>query len=659
MSPRGKERRLFGKYDLIAKLASGGMGEIYLARLVGVAGFEKLVVIKRVLPHLVGSEKFTIMLLDEARIAARLSHPNICQVHELGEVDGEYYIAMEYMEGVALLELFRRVAKQGGKSDVRVVAGIIAQACEGLHAAHELLDRNGQPTNLVHRDISPSNIFITAAGAVKILDFGIAKTPDKQAQTRTGAIKGKWAYMSPEQVLGKTLDRRSDIFSLGIVLFEALTLRRLYRRKSEYLTCRAITEFDAPPALRYRSDLPRPLAAVIAKALSRNTDERFATAREMSKALTAALGSLGGPASLSEVAELVDEEFRDELAERRAFVQNITADAPPGAGDPERPSLPVLPHSPADTSIASSPDLELTIEDPLADNAAGDAFDSSVPTATSQHTPGYVARASGLALPLTSPPTVTSEKWTYAPERSSTASQPDANRPSSEHLGEPFFEPPGEGRAESSVERVPEPAQAGVERAASYAGDAPRARRASPMLWIVAVLVIAGAGGVGAYFAFRPPAAQTPSVVVYASDIDTEDAGTPADGATTMVGVDGGATPDGGATQVAHTSSRKRRTSSRRSKRDRYAKAMRRSRKPLGACLDKHAVDVQGTPNLRVEVDIATSGKVSSLRVLPRAVAATALGACIRNVIRAVEFGKHDDPVTATFPLSIKRTRSR
>ncbi|HWN68132.1 MAG TPA: serine/threonine-protein kinase, partial [Haliangium sp.] len=198
---RQAERTAFGKYTLIARLATGGMGEIFLARLQGVAGFEKIVVIKRVLPHLAGEDRFIAMLLDEARIAARLSHPNICQVQELGEVEGEYYIAMEYLEGVTMADLLRRLSKQGQVMDPRVVVAMVTQACEGLHAAHELVDRNGQPTNLVHRDVSPSNVFITTAGMVKLLDFGIAKTPDRLSRTRTGAVKGKWAYMSPEQIL--------------------------------------------------------------------------------------------------------------------------------------------------------------------------------------------------------------------------------------------------------------------------------------------------------------------------------------------------------------------------------------------------------------------------------------------------------------------------
>jgi serine/threonine protein kinase len=344
-SIRQAERTAFGKYTLIARLAMGGMGEIFLARLQGVAGFEKLVVIKRVLPHLAGEDRFIAMLLDEARIAARLSHPNICQVQELGEVEGEYYIAMEYLEGVTLADLLRRLSKAGQVMDPRISVAMVTQACEGLHAAHELVDRSGQPTGLVHRDVSPSNVFITTAGMVKILDFGIAKTPDRLSRTRTGAVKGKWAYMSPEQILRQPLDRRSDIFSLGIVLFESLTGWRLFHHPSEYQICRAITETDAPSIRKFQPALPELLAQVVATALSRDPAQRYATAREMSKALLDASVTLGGMASLAHVAEMVTSNFTKELAERHAFVERADASAEhdPAAGEKAASSLPVAP----------------------------------------------------------------------------------------------------------------------------------------------------------------------------------------------------------------------------------------------------------------------------------------------------------------------------
>jgi serine/threonine-protein kinase len=310
----------FGKYTLIAKLATGGMGEIFLAKLTGAAGFEKLVVIKRLLPHLVEDRHFVTMLLDEARIAARLSHPNVCQVFDLGEVSGQYYIAMEYLEGVPCSQLLRRSRNDDELLEVPLAAGLLIQVCDGLHHAHQLCDAEGEPVGLVHRDVTPSNVFATVTGMVKVLDFGVAKSRDAQARTHTGALKGKYAYMSPEQVQAEELDRRSDIFSLGIVLFELLTTRRLFWRESEYKMFQAIAEEPIPDVRDFRADVPAPLAAVVKKALSRDRDGRFATAAEMGAAVAAAMAPLGGVAPAAAVAEHVLRRFDDQIRERRELV---------------------------------------------------------------------------------------------------------------------------------------------------------------------------------------------------------------------------------------------------------------------------------------------------------------------------------------------------
>src|SRR6185295_16849576 len=230
----------FGKYGLVARLATGGMAEIFLARLQGVAGFEKLVCIKRILPHLARDKQFVAMFLDEARIAARISHPNVCQVFELGEIEGSYYIAMEYLEGVPL-SCFRRRDYDHDPPDPRLIAGIAVQACEALHHAHQLKNPDGSVMEVVHRDVSPQNLFVTVDGVVKVLDFGIAKIQDATIKTTTGAIKGTHAYMAPEQLRGQRVDRRTDVFALGIVMWETLIGRHLFRRETEFLTFQAIT----------------------------------------------------------------------------------------------------------------------------------------------------------------------------------------------------------------------------------------------------------------------------------------------------------------------------------------------------------------------------------------------------------------------------------
>ena len=186
-----------GRYELLARLATGGMGEIFLARMEGAAGFEKLFVVKRILPHLADDQRFRQMLIAEARLASKLSHANICQVYELGETDGQLYIVMEYLEGVTLLPLLRKQSKLQGQLDFGFVGGVIQQATDALHYAHELVDRSGESLGIVHRDVTPSNIFLTESGVAKVLDFGIAKVKDASANTQTGPVKGKYAYSAP------------------------------------------------------------------------------------------------------------------------------------------------------------------------------------------------------------------------------------------------------------------------------------------------------------------------------------------------------------------------------------------------------------------------------------------------------------------------------
>ena len=297
-----------GRYELLGKLASGGMGEIHLARLAGDGGFERLVVVKRLLPELVADEQFVAMFLDEARIAGRLSHPNVCEVHELGRDGTDYFIAMPYLEGVAVADLL------SSPQDPRLVSAIVAQAAEGLHHAHELRGKDGEPLGLVHRDVSPSNLMVTTAGVVKVLDFGIAKVRGATARTEVGTIKGKYAYMSPEQVRGDDLDRRSDIFALGAIAWELATGQRLFKRPSDFLSAKAILEEPIPR-------VTGPLADVIARALERDRDARYPTARELATAITAA----APPMDAAGIAAVISADHARELSEQRTRQLRVLA----------------------------------------------------------------------------------------------------------------------------------------------------------------------------------------------------------------------------------------------------------------------------------------------------------------------------------------------
>jgi len=359
--PEAAPTRL-GRYELVARIASGGMGEIFLARLEGAAGFEKLFVIKRILPHLADDVRFRAMLIAEARIASVMTHANLCQVYELGETEGQLYIVMEYLEGVTALPLLHKMSKEGRPLDLGLVSGVIQQAIDGIHYAHELKDRAGEYLGIVHRDVTPSNIFLTDAGIVKILDFGIAKVKDASAHTQTGTVKGKYAYMSPEQLRGGAIDRRADVFALGIVLFEMLGLRRLFQRKTDYLTFRAVMEQPIPDVRHYRPDCPAQLAAVLARALDRDPANRFATARQLGSAVLEAASPVKRAWTQGEIGDFVSANFAQDLQKRGA--QIATAVGVAGVGTPV--PVPVIsePEGPPDNETEDEfPPVDSTVSD--------------------------------------------------------------------------------------------------------------------------------------------------------------------------------------------------------------------------------------------------------------------------------------------------------
>jgi eukaryotic-like serine/threonine-protein kinase len=286
-----------GRYELVKKLATGGMGEVWLARHTGPVGFEKLVVLKTLLPHLKEDQEFVNMFFDEARIAAVLSHPHIAQIFDLGEDKGEYFIAMEYVPGVSLRDALVLGAETNRPMPLALKCRVIADAAAALDFAHQAKTPSGQPLDLIHRDVSPQNILIGFDGQVKLIDFGVAKAANKLVRTATGIIKGKYAYMSPEQAYGKPLDGRSDVFGLGIVFWEILCMTRLFKRESETDTLQAVVGADILPPSKYDGKNPKSLDALVLKALQRNLSERFQTGAEMKSAIEAFLQKQRLPAS--------------------------------------------------------------------------------------------------------------------------------------------------------------------------------------------------------------------------------------------------------------------------------------------------------------------------------------------------------------------------
>jgi serine/threonine-protein kinase len=344
-----------GRYELLGQLATGGMAEILLARLAGEAGFEKTVVVKRLLPELVASKAYVAMFLDEGKLVARLDPPNVCEVHELGRDGAEYFLVMPYLDGVPASDFIARPRDPERIAQLRVAAGIIVQACAGLHHAHELKGADGAPLGLVHRDVSPSNLFVTTAGVVKVLDFGIAKVHGG-AETEAGTIKGKTQYMAPEQLLGEQLDRRCDVFALGIVLFELATHSRLFKRASDYLAARAILEEPIPRADAIDPAVPAALADVIAKALDRDKAKRFADARELGKAVEAAMVPHGGVASTEQIAAALAEWHGAELSAMRTRQAKVIADARSRTQPAARGEAPTVPGklTPSETSLRTT-----------------------------------------------------------------------------------------------------------------------------------------------------------------------------------------------------------------------------------------------------------------------------------------------------------------
>jgi serine/threonine protein kinase len=319
----------FGKYTIFARLGSGGMADALLAMLHGDLGFQKLVVLKRMHSSLGRDSHFVRMFLDEARLAARLSHPNVVATSEVGETDGQYFIAMEYLEGLALDRIVRKYIKLGGGIPLGFLFRVLCDSLEGLHYAHELRDFGGQPLGVVHRDVTPSNLFVTSDGMAKVLDFGIAKAATQDEATRTGMLKGKLAYMSPEQFYSDPVDRRADLWSMGVLLWEMVTGRRLFKGSNDAVTYQNIVSMTIPSVGEYRPDAPATIDEVIHYALQRDRDQRYQDAETMRRDMERILHESFGGFSRADVASLLRVTFGEVLEENRETIRAFASPAPP------------------------------------------------------------------------------------------------------------------------------------------------------------------------------------------------------------------------------------------------------------------------------------------------------------------------------------------
>ncbi len=323
-----------GPYEVIRKIATGGMAELYLAKSTGVGGFEKIVAVKRILAHLAHDSEFIEMFRDEAKIAAALNHPNIVQVIANGTDDETEYIAMEYISGRNLSSVAKRVKAKGQKMPPVYVARCLAQACEGLHYAHHMTDAEGKPLQIIHRDVSPQNIIVAFTGQVKLVDFGIAKAATRAAHTRAGVLKGKYAYMSPEQIRGELIDSRSDLFAVGIVLYELVAGRRPFEKDNSIQTLKSIVQERHADPRELEPSLPESLVQIIDKALSKKRDERFQTAQEIQIALEDFVADSRERASNLQISQWLGDLFAEDLAKGKGATVSLK-----GIGDVVLPEV--------------------------------------------------------------------------------------------------------------------------------------------------------------------------------------------------------------------------------------------------------------------------------------------------------------------------------
>src|SRR5579872_56807 len=325
------------RYELLCPIASGGMAAVWLARLRGKRGFEKLFAIKTIRTELVEEPRFQEMFLDEARIASGIQHPNVAQILDLGEQQDVLFIVMEWVDGDSLAKIRKLLSKRGTKIPVGLALRLLADACAGLHAAHELHDDQGQPLEIVHRDVSPQNLLVSTTGAVKVIDFGIAKAHNrKQGETRTGVVKGKIQYMAPEQVKkGRTVDRRADVWSLGICLHELVAGRPPNDGDDDVEVIRKLMADEAPVRAE---GLPEAIVRVLDRSMALDVDARYPTAAGMQRGLEGAMKELGEAATSEDVASFLRAELPELADRRRQVVARAVDEAKTRVPAPEDPS---------------------------------------------------------------------------------------------------------------------------------------------------------------------------------------------------------------------------------------------------------------------------------------------------------------------------------
>jgi serine/threonine protein kinase len=349
----GAGRMRVDRYELVGEIASGGMATVYLARLGGVGGFQRFVAMKRLHPHLQNEKEFVEMFLDEARLSAGIHHPNVVSILEVGASPVGYYLVMEYVEGDTLARILARAAGKGDRIPTPIALRIVIDSLQGLNAAHELKDDKGVSVELVHRDVSPQNILVGIDGVSPITDFGVARATSRLSSTRVGQLKGKLAYMAPEQAQGEgIIDRRADVFSAGVLLWETLAGKRLFKAETEVATLQRVMNEPIPDLARVAPHLSSELCAVVNQALERDPNLRFATAGQFADALESAAVTRDGIAPPRDVAAFVKQMLGEEIEQQRDAVRAWLAKSEPT----HPPPLPLVTPSSVSVGAMSIPD---------------------------------------------------------------------------------------------------------------------------------------------------------------------------------------------------------------------------------------------------------------------------------------------------------------
>lgn len=410
----------FGRFLLLDKVAAGGMAEVWRAKISGESGFQRIVAIKKILPHVSDDNEFITMFTDEAKITVQLQHSNIGQVYEFNKEQDIFYIAMEYISGKDLKTIWSFLRKQKSIIPLQLSCNIIQQMAEGLDYAHRKKDNFGKELGIVHRDVSPQNVIVSWDGEVKVIDFGIAKAADKSGQTRAGTLKGKFAYMCPEQIRGLALDGRADIFALGVVLYELVTGERGFQAESEFSLLEMVRNVEIKPPSMVNKQLPQELEQIIFKALTKDPDKRYRYASDLSEDLQRFLLNQGKPPNRHDLGAFLRRAFTVDYDKERLRLESYKevewVPPAPAAPEPEPPKAPAPPPASL-TAVQAAMASDLSGGSPMDDGTS--AFQSST----------EVSEPSASSYVLKRPP----EETQFAPAMSTPnarqVSRPDAQLP--------------------------------------------------------------------------------------------------------------------------------------------------------------------------------------------------------------------------------------